>query len=505
MSNLLQKVLCGSLLVWASLPPESDAAPSAVPEAVPLEALIVGGGPDENSNAAQIEGHVRFVTHLLPAAAKRRVLFADGKPENASVSYADTGAAADAQRALAVLLQQNGPDEPLLLRKPELGTPTDGPSSRDAIHRAITDLLPKAGGKPAAPLLLYFAGHGGPNEDKKEEDTEYNLWNHKPLAVHDLSMEIARLPPDTPVVLVMAQCYSGAFANLLFRKGDPHGELAPQDLAGFFSARNDREASGCGWNTGSADYQDFSSYFFGALCGHDRFGHPVTGTDFNRDGHITLHEAFCYALSHDESFDTPTCTSYLFLRRFVGLPDAKIYGMPYAEAWQAATSAQRAALDALSQKLGLGGENRALAAWDRLMFQDPQGTPAELASYREATDRLSTMRQAALESLFQRWPVLRWKNEKAGYSQAMDGAAKELAGNKSLSSDLREAGDASDRADAAMEEEEARLMRFIDLYAGVVLAKHLRENGEKAVKANFARLWAAEQQSLPLGEAPAAR
>ena len=35
-------------------------------DAPPLYALLVGGGPDQNDNAAQIEGHVHFVGSILP-------------------------------------------------------------------------------------------------------------------------------------------------------------------------------------------------------------------------------------------------------------------------------------------------------------------------------------------------------------------------------------------------------------------------------------------------------
>ena len=53
---------------------------------------------------------------------------------------------------------------------------------------------------------------------------------------------LARLMPGVQVPLVMSQCYSGAFAELMFdgETGEPSG-----DVCGFFSTRPDRKAYGC--------------------------------------------------------------------------------------------------------------------------------------------------------------------------------------------------------------------------------------------------------------------
>jgi len=464
---------------------------------VPLHALIVGGGPDVHTNAAQIESHARYVAQLLPAETRRIVLFADGKPDATTVTMSDESPAGNAMNALSVLLPGSGQEEQVNPRKPNLGIPVDGPSSREAIHNAITKLLPgNAVGKSVPPLLLYFAGHGRPMENK-EESTQYDLWGNKTFSVHDLSMEIARLPVDAPVVLVMAQCYSGAFANVLLRDGKPQGDRVPQNVVGFFSAKKDRMASGCGWETGEADYQDFSSYFFGALCGYNRFGHAVERADYDGNGTVSLHEAFCYALGHDASIDTPTCTSDIFLRRFAPMPDWEIFETPYANVSQSASPAQRAALDTLSQKLGLDGGKRALAAYDRLKYRDPIAVPSQLLADRAAIDKLNDLRMTTLAMMFKEWPALRWE-ESPDYARARGGALRMLEANPTLCRKVREAERANDAAEAPAENDEAYLHRFLDLYRSVVLAENLRENAKDDVKANFRRLWDAEQQSLPL-------
>ena len=173
----------------------------------------------------------------------------------------------------------------------------------------------------------------------------------------------------------MAQCFSGGFGNVLFKKANPDLSLDNHPVIGFFAAESDREAAGCGTETNSPLYQDFSSYFFGALSGRDRFGHALQGADFNGDGRVTCHEAWCYALIHDDSIDTPICTSLVFLRRFSGASDSAIFTTPYHTLSESATPVERAALDALSARLGLDGEQRLLAAYDRLMFSYSMAGP----------------------------------------------------------------------------------------------------------------------------------
>ena len=473
-------------------------AQAADPAPPTLYALIVGGGPDVESNAAQIEGHVHFITSLLPAATKHIVLFADGKNDGQTVSYADPSPSADAQRALAILLRDNDAAEPILTRAPELDILVDGPSRLANFRHSLAKICAQATHQPS-PLLLYFAGHGSQDE-KNEQDTAYDMWDSDALKVRAFADEVANIPRNVPVVLVMAQCFSGAFADLLFRHGDPKGAYIEGNFAGFFSAKKDREAAGCSYETNQDDYQDFSSYFFGALSGHDRFGHPVEGADYNGDGTVTLHEAFCYALIHDPSADTPVCTSDIFLQRFAPLPDATIYGTPYHEAWQAATPAQRAVLDALSQQLSLGGEGRALAVYDRLTFSDPIARPALIQAQEDAKEKLSTLRQKALEPFLKRWPALRW-DQSPHQDKSFAGAAKEMKTDPTNAHFLLEAEKSHERADEAVENEEAVLQRFAGLYEHIVEARDLRAHGKEEAKTRFEILCTNEDSRLPINTA----
>jgi hypothetical protein len=164
----------------------------------------------------------------------------------------------------------------------------------------------------------------------------------------------------------MVQCFSGAFGNLLFAAGSPAGALVDQRIAGFFAAVPERVSAGCTPALDEATYKDFTGYFFAALTGQDRMGRPVAGADYDDDGRVGMHEAFAWTLIHDDSIDTPVCTSDAFLRRFVQMPDGEIAAMSYKtlESW--GTPGQRAALAGLSERLGLTGDDRLSGAFKRV-------------------------------------------------------------------------------------------------------------------------------------------
>ena len=230
----------------------------------------------------------------------------------------------------------------------------------------------------------------------------------------------------------------------------------------------------------------------------------MTGADYDGNGVVSLHEAFCYALIHDRSADTPVCTSDAFLQARAPLPAATIYGVPYQEVWRTATAAQRAVLDALSQQLAVDGESRALTVFDRLTYGDPAARAEVVRASNEAKERLNALRQRILPALFERWPALRWGDtESADYQKAFAGVTEELGRDHERLAAILEAGSASDQADEAVDDEEAALRRFANLYEHLVEATHLRAHGKAEDKAQFERLWQAEQGTIPLRTAVA--
>ncbi len=306
-----------------------------------LHVLIAGSGPDLAHNQVAIESNVRYVARLLPKGTATRVLFADGRPQTKDVLYAG----------------ENGGDRFRAPRLPSLDAP-NRLRDFDAQARALTS------GR-RAPLLLYFTGHGSPSPAGDDDDSSYDMWGGDDLSVRHLAGVLNRIPPAVPVTVIMVQCFSGSFGNLLFQNADPHVPLAPRHLCGFFASVAQRPAAGCTPNVNEADYHDFTGYFFAALSGTDRQGRPTSGADYDGDGRVGMNEAFAYTLIHDDSIDTPVCTSDIFLRRFVKTPEADVFQVPFSQVCRWAGRAQLAALRGLSDALKLSGEGRAASAYRR--------------------------------------------------------------------------------------------------------------------------------------------
>jgi hypothetical protein len=338
-----------------SAPPSSPAPPGPVPVPAvlarpaelgrPLRALVVGGGPTRMANQVAIESNVRYVGRILPQASQYRVLFADGDPQSANVQY-------------------RADNRTLAYRAPHLPR-QDGSADLASVLAGLATIADEARAQPQAEVFLYFTGHGSPDRRTLYADNWFSLWGNGRFTVTEFARSLKAFPGSTPITIVMVQCFSGAFGNVLFEGGSPAGALVDQRIAGFFAAVPERVSAGCTPAINEAEYKDFTGYVFAALTGEDRMGRPVAGADYDRDGRVGMHEAFAWTLIHDDSIDTPVCTSDTFLGRFVQMPDSEIAATPYATVESWATPGQRAALSALSDRLSLAGDDRVRGAFER--------------------------------------------------------------------------------------------------------------------------------------------
>ncbi len=464
-----------------------------------LRVLIVGGGPEPDQNQVSIESNVRYMLRILPAGSVATVLFADGSRQNATVVYEEkTRPFPPGETVLKLLLQNRAAAVPIVprYRAPSL-TQMDGGLSRAELSSAF-EKLPQGAGETAKSFLLYFTGHGRQARDRDLNNNIFDLWAKETVSVRELAAHLQRLPMDRPVTLVMVQCYSGAFANLLFEGGDPAAPTTERDIAGFFATVRERVAAGCTPELNEAEYHDFTSYFFAAMAGSDRVGRTVRGADYNRDGRVGMDEAYCYTLIHNTSIDVPTCTSDLFLRRFVTMPEEEIFQTSYAQTLSWASPAQRAALESLSRSLKLSGEDRGQTAYRQMRGIEPaRGAENPLASARR---RYARAYQDARRELFTRWPALQTPGL-AGFEEARIAAQQALASlsKTGVFQELLEAETAltaAEKADYQREIEEARRMRFVRLFKTVVLTHALRAGADESLKSRFDRLIAAESRTL---------
>ena len=83
-------------------------------------------------------------------------------------------------------------------------------------------------------LLIFVTYHGTTNRDDPDNGA-ISLW-HEKLTVQEFKGLLALLQPGVRVVMVMSQCYSGAFANAMYDGGSsgPSGQVC-----GFFSTTRD--------------------------------------------------------------------------------------------------------------------------------------------------------------------------------------------------------------------------------------------------------------------------
>src|SRR5204862_6776064 len=121
----------------------------------------------------------------------------------------------------------------------------DGSAETATVRTALANTAAASQSMKTADVVLYFSGHGSGDRASGFTNNWFDLWNGGRLRVKDLAVSIAAFPPETPITLIMVQCYSGAFGNVLFEGGDPQGAVVDRPLAGFFAAVPERLAAGC--------------------------------------------------------------------------------------------------------------------------------------------------------------------------------------------------------------------------------------------------------------------
>ncbi|MGI8933928.1 MAG: Caspase domain-containing protein, partial [Phormidesmis sp.] len=194
-------------------------------------------------------------------------------------------------------------------------------------------------------------GHGAHNAEN-EDNNWLILWGERLVSVKAMAGWLDTLPAEQPFVTMMAQCYAGSFANLIYENGDPAQPVALQTRCGFFATVASRPSVGCTPAVNEADYKDYSSSFFAGLSGRDRTGTPVSSADYNADGQVSYAEAHAFAKVDEETTDWPISTVEAWLQRQLSDSEmAEILAKPI-EGWVAiARPEQQYVLRALATKL----------------------------------------------------------------------------------------------------------------------------------------------------------
>jgi len=296
--------------------------------------LVVAGGPVPGANEIALEKNVlyfqRTLIHMGFNPAQATVLFANGNDGQATIRYLDP----QGQQ------QFKAPEIPYL----------QGPSTYANFQR---NLLQVGQQSPDRPLFFYFTGHGEIDLQDPNNNTIL-LWQDQQMTVRQFTSMLDQLPPETPVIVMMAQCYSGSFANLIYQGGDVDQPLAPQSRCGFFATVKTRPSVGCTPAVNESDYRDYSSSFFAGLSGRSRVGQAVASADYDQNGRVSYAEAHAFAKVDAYTTDLPISTSESWLQeRFHETDLEQVFRQPIVQVMAIARPEQRYVVQQLASRTGI--------------------------------------------------------------------------------------------------------------------------------------------------------
>jgi thiol-disulfide isomerase/thioredoxin len=232
------------------LPPDAPARSSLLlsgafpaPQPGGLHALLINGGAGFESN---YRSHLQHLERLLALLAKAGV-----EPGNISVFASD---GTDPTPDLAVL-DEKEPEDLWLLPDAGLGellgpqmqyvsTRIEGTEPRSATRAQLEKWFREEGSRipPGDTLLVFVTDHGNRN-DADPDDNTISLWNGETLGVREFQQYLDQIDPGVRVVMLMSQCFGGAFANAIYAGGES-GALRG-NVCGYFATTADRPAWGC--------------------------------------------------------------------------------------------------------------------------------------------------------------------------------------------------------------------------------------------------------------------
>ena len=278
---------------------------AAAPVLAETRVSLIGGGNTVDHSQLQIESNVGWLQMLFrDRDIEARTYFGAGDTAEPDVTYL-------APSELSASLKEAIPPEPRVLHRPhqlpDVSGSTRKPELTEALRRDLASLA------PGDDALVIFNGHGG--IDRADTRNNYlKLWDDGRMTVNDLESLLDAAPNGAPVRFVMAQCYSGAFASLIY--DDPRaGSGFRGNRCGFMSEAADRLAEGCSLSLDETEFRDYTTYFFAALEGRTRSGEPIDprAVDRDGDGAVSFRESHFYAVLNAESSDLSRSTSEQYL------------------------------------------------------------------------------------------------------------------------------------------------------------------------------------------------
>jgi len=229
-----------------------------------IQVVLINGGGRPESNFQSHLLHVKQLYRLLRRLGVRRaditIFSADGSDPQDDLAVREIQPETDFWLLRGTRLESSLRTQ-IRYESSEVYGVTLEPATRAALGGWFERTAPRL--RPGDTLLIYVTDHG----TKNEEDSSNNritLWGkEESLTVTELRKLIETLDPGVRVVALMSQCFSGAFANLMYSRA---ADLTPPgNVCGFFSSTRDRPAYGCYPENRDKDNVGHSFHFIDAL------------------------------------------------------------------------------------------------------------------------------------------------------------------------------------------------------------------------------------------------
>jgi thiol-disulfide isomerase/thioredoxin len=297
-------LLCSALAMPAAgcrptpAPVASQSVPTRSQEKL-ARVLLINGGGTPRSNFLSHLLHIKQLNELLRgsgvAPARITIFTSDGADPEPDLAVRETQPETDFWLLQGTRLEGRLRTQ-IEYENSEVGDVDLQPATREALtawFQAESKTL-----HPGDIVFLYVTDHGTVNKDDNN-DNKITLWGEsESISVTQLEELLATLDPGVRVVTLMSQCFSGAFANLMYT-GAPDG-VPRGNVCGFFSSTADRPAYGCYAENRDKDNVGHSFQFIDALN---------TSASF-RAAHARV-------LFTDRTPDVPLTTSDVYLRNIL--------------------------------------------------------------------------------------------------------------------------------------------------------------------------------------------
>jgi len=476
-----------------------------------LHILTIGGGYNATGNQVSLEKNVQYFRRVLEhhqlGDTPHHLLFADGNDPARDLQFDDPDTPTPRVHRLLASLLGSTKHQRHSYRSHQLSD-VAGPSRVQTIDKWLDETGKKL--TPNDRLLIYCTAHGGKTVKKGTQNTKLYLWGNTHITVSDLTKRLDKIDPKVPVAIVMVQCYSGGFANVIFKDGDPKKDIAEHDRCGFYATVHDRVAAGCTPDIAEENYKEYSSAFWAALSGFDRLNHKIEGdADYNHDGRIGFDEAHAYTLITSDTIDISIKTSDAFLRKFSKLKQPKkgdkIDGLltrdaPFDRVLEMARPVDRAVLEGLSGALDLRGAERVQDAED--LADEIQDERRKVGKKRDKLKReRDGLKKRLASALKERWPEMHnsWHPVVTQLVVEQPDAILNVLENEGSLSRFEELSGEIDALEAErldLERKWVKTQRFLRVTDNVLLAANLPRVASQDVLDRYSALLAAESATL---------